>query len=121
MSLVCLGEKWMFTCSIMKKIDLFHLLSVINKEESDYVCIEARHLNRLHQKLLKYRIRGDFSRNSLERIEYDYPNYIEVENTKVIVRNISSFKSMVYCNINNIDKKITETVEEQWQLILKEF
>ena len=36
---------------IMKKLDLFQLLSVIAEKE-DEICLEAKYLNRLHQNLL---------------------------------------------------------------------
>ena len=104
----------------MKKLNIFQLLSVINKGGNDEICLEARCLNRLHQKLLKHSIRSDFSKNTLERIEYDYPNYIEIKKTEIVVRNVSFFMDMIYHDNNKIDSNFTRIVEEQWQLILKE-
>lgn len=105
----------------MKNLDIFQLLSVVNKGENDEVRLEARCLNKLHQKLLKHNIRSDFSRDTLERIEYDFPNYIEVKKTELVFRNVSSFRNIVYHDRNKIDNNVTRIIEEQWQLILKEF
>lgn len=105
----------------MRNLDIFQLLSVINKGGNDVIRLEARCLNRLYQQLLKHNIRSDFSKNTLERIEYDYPDYIEVKKTELVFRNVSSFRNIVYHDINEIDKNFTRIVEEQWQLILKEF
>ena len=104
----------------MKNLDLFQLLSAIN-EGQDEIHIEAKYLNKLHQKLLKYNIRSDFSKNTLERIECDYPNHIEVKNTEVLVHKISSLKNVIYHNTNNIDIQFNKVIEEQWQLTIKEF
>ena len=78
-------------------------------------------MNILHQKLLKHNIRSDFSRYTLERIEYDFPDYIEVKKTELVFRNVSSFRNIVYHDRNKIDNNVTRIIEEQWQLILKEF
>lgn len=104
---------------IMKKLDLFQLLSVIAEKE-DEICLEAKYLNRLHQNLLKHSIRSDFSRNTLERIECDYPSYIEVKMTEVIVKKMASLKNVVYMNKHNVDTSYNQLIEEQWQLAIKE-
>lgn len=103
----------------MRKLDLFQLLSVVMKEK-DEICIEARYLNKLHQILLKHSIRSDFSKNTLERIECDYPNHIEVRSTEIIVRKVSSLQKIVYVNKDSIDHNYNKLIEEQWQLAIKE-
>ena len=105
----------------MKKLELFHLISIINEKGSDEICIEARSLNRLHQELLKHNIRSDFSKSTLQRIEYDYPNHVVLKNTGVIVHKVSSLGNSGYYNANSFDSYFNQVVEEQWKRIQKEF